>query len=1031
MLHRGLIIHVYLLLNTMIVLGGNYPLLSNKSQKSTLIQENSEIQLDENFLEYIENYTVTVHSLKLKNNKNAIAKSLSILAECLFQLKQFEQLNRLMAFAKPYAKEYNSIAYTELQIIESKELLDKGDYKNGISYLQSLLKTIESNYFINEINILLGSAHNHTDELEKSLEFNNAVIKNNPTLFQEAQAYNGIGSCYLLQYESDTAEIYYEKALQTYSNKPLELYSKENGSKHTKVAHVFFNLALLAERKGDYQTALELNEKALRIYQCKFGEMHPRTADAYGALGNICMNTDNLEKAIFYFTKDKNIHERLYGSNHPTLIYSYLSCGTTYNQLGEYNKAEKELNTAIYLVNKNYNNNHTLFSTVAVELSKTLIEENKFKEAEELLIKTIQNEIDKNTVELADAYYTIGECYLSQQKNKVAIPYFEKAEKLYHTIFGEKNIYSVDAFIGLSNACLNEKDFHKAYKYANLAFIQTADSGSIIHPYDHWECLLQVIKCKKELFQNKLISTKNLKLEIELVKQTLAEANKIRQTYYSAGSQLHYADKMAELNQLGIYFLTHFYKTTDTYFVNNLLFFAENNKANLLRNKIVNYKADEILPLAEKSKSLAITGKLNYFISLNENQEDVNFNINDSVLFYQNQYEAFIKSIEKKYPKVYSLKYGGKPLTVRQIQNNLHDNETFLEYCNDRKNYYCLSISKTNIIYKICGGKNNIDSITKSYLISVINKRADDNLSNRLFQYLLPVTLKENLLISPDAQLQGLSFDALKYNTSDYLVKHHSIQYAFSAATYFNHQATIENKKIIAFYPDFTNTEYAILNNQKEHSALKSFSDYNVYTHQSAVKSNFIALCNTAGVIHIASHLIVDTVAPLQSALVFQPTNNYLLPINDIWKLNAGCQLITLAACQSNFGKQQNGEGMQNFAWAFQYAGAHNILSTQWNASDKSTSTIVSDFYKHLKRGKSKQSALQLAKMNYLDNADAIGTEPFYWANYCLFGDATPINIAPDFLSKFWWIPVLILLLCYLAIISYNKLYGNKQHDYL
>jgi CHAT domain-containing protein/tetratricopeptide (TPR) repeat protein len=1031
MLSRGYIIYFYLLLNTVILLSGNYPVLSNESQKSAFVEKNFEIQLNENFSAYIINYTETVHTLILKDDKYDIAKSFSTLAECLFQLKQFEQLNRLIEFAKPYTKLHNHNAFTELQIIECKEKLDKGNYKNGISDLQSLLKSTESNYYENEINILLGSAYNHTDELERSLESNKAVLKNNPNHFQAAQAYNGIGSCYLLQYESDTAEVYYQKALQAYSNKLLELYSKENGSKHTKVAHVLFNLALLAERKGDYQTAQELNQKALRIYQYKFGEIHPRTADAYGALGNICMNTDNLEKAIFYFTKDKNIHEKLYGNSHPTLIYSYLSCGTAYNQLGEYDKAETELNTAMYLVNKNYNNNHILFSTVAVELSKTLVEKKKFKEAEKLLLKTIQNEIDKNTVELADAYYTLGICYLSQHINKTAIPYFEKAEKLYHSVFGDKNIYSIDAFTGISDAYLNEKEFYKAYQYADSAFMQTTKSSIVIHPYDHWECLLQIIKCKKELFRNKLFSTKNLKVEIELIKRTLIEANKIRQTYYSAGSQLHYTNKMAELNQLGIYFLTHFYKKTDNYFIDNLLYFAENNKANLLRNKIVNNKADEILPMDEKSKSLAITAKLNYFISLNENQEDVNFNINDSVLFYQNQYEAFIKSIEKKYPKIYSLKYGDNPFTVKQIQNHLHNNEILLEYCNDSEVYYCLAISNTNVIYKICGDKKKVDSLTKSYLISIINKKANDNISNRLYQYLLPVTLREHLLISPDAQLQNLSFDALKYNSSDYLIKQHSIQYAFSAATYFNHQVPVDNKRIIAFYPDFTNTEYAVLNNQKEHSILKSFPDYNVYTSKDAVKSNFISLCNTAGIIHIASHLIVDTVAPLQSALVFQPTANYLLPINDIWKLNIGSQLITLAACQSNFGKLQNGEGIQNFAWAFQYAGAHNILSTQWNASDKSTSTIVSDFYKHLKRGNSKQSALQLAKIDYLDKADAIGAEPFYWANYNLFGDATPIKIAPDFLSKFWWIPVLILLLCYLAIISYQKLYGNKRHDYL
>ena len=170
--------------------------------------------MKEHFSEYITNYASTVRSLK--NDKRGIAKSFAELAECLFQLKQFDQLNRLIVFAKPYAKQYNNNTCTALQIIETKELWDKGEYKNGITNLHSLLKSIKNNYFENEIYILLGSAYNHTDELEKSLEFNNAVLKNSPTLFQKVQAYNGIGSYYLLQYESDAAEIHYDKALQTY-----------------------------------------------------------------------------------------------------------------------------------------------------------------------------------------------------------------------------------------------------------------------------------------------------------------------------------------------------------------------------------------------------------------------------------------------------------------------------------------------------------------------------------------------------------------------------------------------------------------------------------------------------------------------------------------------------------------------------------------------------------------------------------------------------------------------------------------------
>ena len=83
-----------------------------------------------------------------------------------------------------------------------------------------------------------------------------------------------------------------------------------------------------------------------------------------------------------------------------------------------------------------------------------------------------------------------------------------------------------------------------------------------------------------------LISTQKCKDDIELIKQTIKEANKIKQTYFSNGSQLYYAEKIVELNEIGIYLLTHFYNKKDEYFFDNLLSFAENNKANLLRYKI-------------------------------------------------------------------------------------------------------------------------------------------------------------------------------------------------------------------------------------------------------------------------------------------------------------------------------------------------------------------------------------------------------------------------------------------------------------
>ena len=947
-------------------------------------------------------------------NIDTLSYNLYQTTECLFKIRNIKNLETMLQLCEKIWQILNPYYLAKINVIKYNYWKEKGNLDKA----ELLLNTAINNCKYPDVQIdymlSLASLNLIKEEAEKGEKLYRQVYYSQTDSLQLAAACNGIGACFAYNSKYDSAQYYYKIALQ--------LYEKKLGKWNTRTAQVSYNLALIANKFGDYISSEKTIQRVLKIYQTKLGEKHIRTAEAYGELGSIYMLQDNLEKALYYITKERDILSALYNNKHASIAYSYLNSGKIYFYLDDLANAEQELKKGIELLTSLNSTNSNIYTQLVIELARVRNKQTDYIQSSALLNSLLLNQALEDEFK-ADIYLQLGENYLQINESAKAQTYFQLANKIYPEIYGDKNVYSTDALIGISNCYLQSKDFINANEFARAASQKTIQNNKIIFPYDHWECVTQLLKCKKMLNNKQIQSKQSIENDIELIKGALQEANQIKQTYYSSGSQLHYNEKMAELNQLGIYFLTHFYKTTDIYFLDNLLFFTENNKANLLRNKIINYTADEILPPRERAKSLAIIGKLNYFISLNENQETTDFNINDSILFYQDQYEVFTKSIEKKYPKIYRLKYGNQSLTVKQIQKSLPKNKTFLEYCDDNENYYCLVISKNNITYKICGNKNKIDKLVESYLSSVIDKKADDKLSQHLYQYLLPKSFTEDLVVSSDGMLQRISFDALQNDKSDYLVNQHAVQYAFSANTYFNHQPDIKNKKIIAFYPDFANSAYAVLNNQKEHEALKAFSDYYVYHQQQANKGNFITQCNSAGIIHVASHLIIDTLSPLKSFLVFQPNNNYTLSINEIWKLNANCQLITLASCQSNFGKQQNGEGVQNFAWAFHYAGARNILSTQWNASDKSTSAIISDFYKNLKNGKSKQEALQLAKINYLKNTDAMGAQPFFWANYSLFGDASIIHIAPKFLSIFWWMPIVFFSLIFIVILTYKKIY--------
>ena len=942
----------------------------------------------------------------------------------LHQLRLNKQLEQIWLLVQNNAKLLDDY-YVEKMYGVQLRFLKESAKTTGLE--QKLLYSIAQNKYAdiaNDNRITLGSfylSNNKVENAEKLYyKVYNDVISDD---IQKGKACNGIGICFFYNGNFDSASYYYHKA--------IALYSKILSNKHTNVAQEKFNLSLITNKYGAYEETEKLLLEALSIYREVFGEDHPRTAEVYGTLGGLYIVKDNTGKALYYILKERYALQKLYGNNYPDLAYSYLNAGKVYISRNEYKLAEQEFKTGIKILSETERIGNNTYVLLTIKLSEILMARKEYTAAKQLLETLIKSaKVDEEYK--ADILLQLGYTELALQQLENATKHITDANEIYIKYYGKKNVFSIETNIALSDCFIQKGNFIKAKEFATIAKENTLENNIVIYPYDHWICRLQEIKCIKGALKKSAYTQQQIVEYINDIKDILLEATTIKNSYYTNGSQMIYNEKMTALNSIGIYFLTHFYKKADIYFIDNLLFFAENNKANLLKSKLLADATNGILPLEEQQKAAAITERLNYLITLDDEQKKLTYNINDSLIFYQEKNEQLIKYIEKKYPKIYQLKYAKIVLTAKQIQDKLSDNYTFLEYCNDGEQYYCIAISKNNITYKVCGNKPYINTQINKHKQTIQARNVTDSTGEKLTELLLPKETMENILISADENIQQVVFDALPDpTTKKYIVYKHPIQYVFSANTYFTKRTTDDNNNIVAFFPDFKHTEFDELNHTKEHNSLKSFSNYNVYYKNTALKNTFVQVIKNAGVIHVASHLITDTLSPLKSYIVFQPNNDYKLTINEIWKLTTNAQLITLAACQSNFGKQQYGEGMQNFAWAFNYAGAQNILSTQWDAADKTTSAIISNFYTNLYNGKPKLKALQLAKINYLNNTDAIGSQPFYWANFYFFGNDSSLQISPHFFIKHWYVPILLFLIITISILILRRIYFKKRYEHL
>ncbi|MDP2278631.1 MAG: CHAT domain-containing protein, partial [Nitrospirota bacterium] len=107
------------------------------------------------------------------------------------------------------------------------------------------------------------------------------------------------------------------------------------------------------------------------------------------------------------------------------------------------------------------------------------------------------------------------------------------------------------------------------------------------------------------------------------------------------------------------------------------------------------------------------------------------------------------------------------------------------------------------------------------------------------------------------------------------------------------------------------------------------------------------------------------------------------LTMTEVLDLKLDADMAVLSACVTGKGKMVEGEGVANFARAFQHAGARSVVVSLWEVPSKETVEYMKIFYSYLKAGKSRGEALRLAR----NTIKAKYPNPFYWAPFILHGE--------------------------------------------
>lgn len=252
---------------------------------------------------------------------------------------------------------------------------------------------------------------------------------------------------------------------------------------------------------------------------------------------------------------------------------------------------------------------------------------------------------------------------------------------------------------------------------------------------------------------------------------------------------------------------------------------------------------------------------------------------------------------------------------------------------------------------------------------------------------------KPRLLILPHRELFALPFGGFwnPYESS-YLLERWTIQTAPSL-TILARCKQQEQEKLEPLFVgnpgDSQQSDYLPNIEEEIHALTCLFPKATVLLNQEATAENIIDAMPGRSILHIASHAIYDTTAPLESGILL--SHKQWLRAADLYLAYGKIKgaTVVLSGCSTGRGKA-SGEDILGLNSGFMYAGASSVISGLWRVDDHATRELMVAFYKLLSEGEDSATALRLAQLNLLNSLTF--SHPYYWAPFILNGDSRPLT---------------------------------------
>ena len=394
--------------------------------------------------------------------------------------------------------------------------------------------------------------------------------------------------------------------------------------------------------------------------------------------------------------------------------------------------------------------------------------------------------------------------------------------------------------------------------------------------------------------------------------------------------------------------------------------------------------------------------------------------------------ERYIRSLETAYPRYYQYKYADNVKSLASLQDFLgRNNQVFIDYfIEDTLNFaLCIWPDSCQFI--------KINQDVGGPLSRFIQFCSDENaLNNKFPSFLANANLLYKVLLKPFG-LQGgrvivcqdnyiIPFDALSRDPmkADFLISTYSFSYVYSARYLMSpYEKTSGKGDFIGIAPVNFAAYGGLADLKRSEDALKNCSKFFLHskllTHADASRRNFlqqVAYYNTATIL---THARADSSD--EDPLLFM--SDSVIHLSELQMLTKPvAKFIVLSACQTNVGRNRNGEGIFSLARGLSSAGIPSVAATQWVADEQAIYIISEKLNEYIAAGMNKDEALRKAKLFYILQDKRANILPYYWADMILIGNTEPLQFSAGF--KVDWLiagAVLVVLMTLFLLLRFKK----------